>query len=151
MIASTRAGHLSFFKRIDRSGIHWKHYKIKVPSTANEFVKAVKVGDLNGDGKLDIAFTEEFCRDAFGCQWLAFKESPYDSEWVAHDIGAKLGGKYDRIELLDLDGDGDLDLLTCDEGNTNSVLWFENPHNLAPGAQPITSPTPSPSSPGQRK
>ena len=67
------------------------------------------------------------------------------------DIGAKLGGKYDRIELLDLDGDGDLDLLTCDEGNTNSVLWFENPHNLAPGAQPITSPTPSPSSPGQRK
>lgn len=143
VIASTRSGHLSFFKRIDRSGIHWKHYKIQVPSTANEFVKAVKVGDLNGDGKLDIAFTEEFCRDALGCQWLAFEESPYDFEWVAHDIGAKLGGKYDRIELLDLDGDGDLDLLTCDEGNTNSVLWFENPHNLAPGAQPIASPTPS--------
>ena len=48
-----------------------------------------------------------------GCQWLAFEESPYDFEWVAHDIGAKLGGKYDRIELLDLDGDAATRQLIC--------------------------------------
>ena len=128
VIASTRSGYISFFRRMDGSGKNWQHHKINVPSTANEFVKAVKVGDLNGDGQPDIAFTEEWCNEHFGCQWLQYEDSPCDFDWTAHDIGAKLGGKYDRIELLDLDGDGDLDLLTSDEGKTHSVLWFENPY-----------------------
>ena len=36
----------------------------------------------------------------------------------------------DRIELLDLDGDGDLDVLTCEERQNKNglgVIWYENP------------------------
>ena len=48
-------------------------------------------------------------------------------KWIDHDIGGPAGIKFDRIELLDLDGDGDLDLLTCEEREFNAVLWYENP------------------------
>ena len=35
--------------------------------------------------------------------------------------------KLDRIECIDLDGDGDLDVMTCEERKNLGVIWFENP------------------------
>jgi hypothetical protein len=43
------------------------------------------------------------------------------------DISGPEGVKFDRIELLDLDADGDLDLITCEERAGLGVVWFENP------------------------
>ena len=37
------------------------------------------------------------------------------------------GVKFDRIELLDLDADGDLDIITCEESHQLGVFWYENP------------------------
>ena len=37
------------------------------------------------------------------------------------------GIKFDRIELLDLDEDGDLDIITCEEKAGLGVVWYENP------------------------
>ena len=36
-------------------------------------------------------------------------------------------GKFDRMELIDLDGDGDLDMMTCEERKLLGVVWYENP------------------------
>ena len=54
--------------------------------------------------------------------------------WDWHQLSGPKGIKFDRIELLDIDGDGDLDVLTCEENyGTNSqglgVIWYENPFN----------------------
>ena len=40
--------------------------------------------------------------------------------------------KYDNLQLVDMDNDGDLDVLTSEEGEGiftvgDGVLWFENP------------------------
>ena len=35
--------------------------------------------------------------------------------------------KLDRMECLDLDGDGDLDVMTCEERKNLGVIWYENP------------------------
>ena len=43
------------------------------------------------------------------------------------DIGGSVGYKFDRLELLDLDQDGDLDVLTCEERDNLGVVWYENP------------------------
>jgi hypothetical protein len=45
-----------------------------------------------------------------------------------HDIAGPHGIKFDRIELLDLDMDGDLDVMTCEERENLGVVWYENPH-----------------------
>ncbi|MCA9215521.1 MAG: VCBS repeat-containing protein [Planctomycetales bacterium] len=42
------------------------------------------------------------------------------------DIAGELGVKYDRVELLDLDADGDLDIVTCEERDGLGVVWYEN-------------------------
>ena len=38
-----------------------------------------------------------------------------------------MGVKFDLVELVDLDGDGDLDAITCEEVDNLGVFWFENP------------------------
>lgn len=42
-------------------------------------------------------------------------------------IGTSTECKFDRMELIDLDGDGDLDILTCEERKRLGVVWYENP------------------------
>ncbi|QDT09817.1 FG-GAP repeat domain-containing protein [Planctomycetes bacterium K23_9] len=48
-----------------------------------------------------------------------------DQPWTAIDHTPH--AKFDRMELVDLDGDGDLDVLTCEERRNLGVIWYENP------------------------
>ena len=48
-------------------------------------------------------------------------------KWIPHGLSGPAGVKFDRIELRDLDGDGDLDLITCEERDNLGVFWYENP------------------------
>ena len=51
-----------------------------------------------------------------------------EADWAARDIsGPEEGIKFDLIQLIDLDGDGDLDVLTCEERDNLGVIWYENP------------------------
>ena len=43
------------------------------------------------------------------------------------DVSGSVGVKFDLVELVDLDGDGDLDAITCEEVDNLGVFWFENP------------------------
>ena len=35
--------------------------------------------------------------------------------------------RLDLAELVDLDADGDLDVITCEEKENLGVIWYENP------------------------
>ncbi|QDV46797.1 FG-GAP repeat protein [Stieleria neptunia] len=47
--------------------------------------------------------------------------------WSAIDPTTRV--KFDRMELIDLDGDGDLDVMTCEERRNLGIIWYENPAN----------------------
>jgi hypothetical protein len=50
--------------------------------------------------------------------------------WKTQEISGPAGPrgmKLDDIQLLDLDADGDLDVLTTEERTGFGVVWFENP------------------------
>ena len=90
--------------------------------------KGVAIGDINLDGRTDIVFScEQAHGDLSGVRWLSYRESPTETEWENHEISGVEGTKFDRIELLDIDGDGDLDVLTCEEAENLGVIWYENP------------------------
>jgi hypothetical protein len=102
----------------------WRAQIIDYPLEQFGTAKAARAADLDGDGPPEIVVT---CEQANGAKSGVFYLKNVNGKWEPRDIGGPKGLKYDRIELLDLDGDGDLDLLTCEERDFNAVLWYENP------------------------
>lgn len=124
-----------YLRKLDQSGLKWKNYNIDIPTNAGR-AKAVKVGDINGDGKPDLVLSTNTLKNELkeGLIWLSYNNAETDTVWEWHHLSGRVGYKFDRIELLDLDSDGDLDVLTCEENyGANSkglgVIWYENPFN----------------------
>ena len=123
---------LSFFRRLDRVANSWQEYTIpKPPNTGTP--KGCNVGDIDLDGRPDIVMSFANAADPLsGMVWLSYLNSPMDPGWVDHEISGPAGEKFDIVALVDLDGDGDLDVLTTEEeAPPNSrglgVIWYENP------------------------
>jgi hypothetical protein len=92
--------------------------------------KAVRVADIDLDGKSDVVLTlGEGQPDRGGVFWLAATGGVNDANWRTHSISGPPGKgfKPDLIEPLDLDGDGDLDVITTEERGGLGVIWYENP------------------------
>jgi hypothetical protein len=125
-----RQSRIVWFRRLDASGHHWAEQVIAVPENTGS-VKAVAIGDLDGDGRADLVVSCEHARDErIGVYWLRQYGDRAIPQWSAHDITGPLGIKFDLVRLLDLDGDGDLDVLTNEEEENDvglGVIWYENP------------------------
>ena len=88
--------------------------------------KGVAIADVNGDHRPDIVTTAEAQREQDDMIAVAWKENGING-WVDHAISDQRGRKFDRLEMIDIDGDGDLDLITCEEVHDLGVFWYENP------------------------
>jgi len=130
-VKSSKGSEIVILRRLDIRGRSWKEYVIAYPEKTGT-AKAVVVGDINGDGEKDIVFSCENAKaPKSGLMWLSRRKGVFDGHWQAHDISGPKGIKYDRMELLDIDKDGDLDILTCEErenGKGLGLFWYENPH-----------------------
>jgi hypothetical protein len=128
VITAYKPRRILIHRRLDASGDRWATEALEIPSTAGT-VKAVRAIDVNKDGRMDLVFTCEQSEQGSGVMWLSRRTD--GTGWDAHDIsgtpGKQTGIKFDRIELLDLDNDGDLDLMTTEERTPLGVIWYENP------------------------
>ncbi len=100
---------------------------------------SVALGDLDGDGDLDLVSANEDSSDL-----TAFFQETLGSVAPAFQLGGPGVTLVPRsVALGDLDGDGDLDLVSANEQGTNLTLLFqETPGLFAPpqalGGSPIT-------------
>jgi hypothetical protein len=127
-------GPLLLLRRQGPRSANWRPIEIPMPEGTGTG-KGVAVGDVDGDGVPDVVFSCEHANgEKSGLMWLSCEGSPLDGKWHAHHLSGPAGIKFDRIELLDLDGDADLDVLTCEESQPVEgkrrglgVVWYENP------------------------
>lgn len=94
-----------FIKRLDSTVLKWKSYSIAIPKITGR-AKAVKVGDIDRDGNLDLVHTANTLggNKKSGIFWLSYRDKPSNPIWDWYDINGPEGTKFDRVELLDLAG-----------------------------------------------
>ena len=130
----------------------WKEHTIPLPPTIGK-AKSVEVEYLNDDNIPDLILsTNTLGEHLSGLVWLDGQKlmtNPQSEDFIS--ISGIHNAKYDKVELLDVDQDGDLDVLICEENfGTKSeglgVIWYENPMNI----QTVTHNQVSPIGPWQQ-
>jgi hypothetical protein len=131
--------------------VAWQHLRALKPDWIQWLGRPVKFADLDGDGRLDLVgalihHDDHLPKDKASVFWLENNGGPPDT-WKVYPVkwsdGANtrdpwIGEKWDHLLPLDVDGDGDLDLLGNVEEHYHrgpdgkdvswfSVVWFENP------------------------
>ncbi|MFH1739715.1 MAG: VCBS repeat-containing protein [bacterium] len=125
-LAATRGQELIYQRCKTKNPLSWERFIIPLPTNAGTG-KSVRVADIDLDGKLDVVFSCEHSKEKSGVLWMSYEGDVTDCVWKSHDISGLEGVKYDLVELLDLDNDGDLDVITCEESSNLGVIWYENP------------------------
>lgn len=119
----TKGGGILMFEASSDVGRPWDSSEVPSPDGTGSG-KAVALGDIDLDGSVDLVCSCEHAGNRVGVYGM----TRIGEEWIFKDIsGNQLGTKFDRIELMDLDLDGDLDVVTCEERNNLGVIWYENP------------------------
>ena len=120
-VTAARDAGIIWFRRVGQT---WQQESTSLPSDMGT-PKSVALADIDLDGQLDLVVSCENARgDKSGVRWTTWPTTT-GSPW--NEIAGPEGTKFDRIELVDVDGDGDRDVLTCEEAENLGVVWYENP------------------------
>lgn len=92
----------------------WRFKPITAAGKFEQFYHGTGIGDVNGDGRPDLILDE------------GWYEQPTDrrAEWTKHEFkfGAKGGA---QMFALDVDGDGDNDIISAIDAHGWGLAWFE--------------------------
>lgn len=135
IVVGTRGeGRLIFFENIGEGELNFKEHAIGI-NGARLAGFNLEYADLNRDGRLDIIGAA-----GGGLTWIEQPEH-IDDAWNAHFIGTFSPDSMTGMEVADIDGDGDLDVMAgsysrgvrTGDGNVDKddalgrLGWFENP------------------------
>jgi len=127
VVAALYDKRLLWLRRNSKTGRDWQPVEIAVPPNSGK-TKAVSIGDIDLDGRPDLVFASEYVKgDQQPMWWLKAPTHPLTDSWQPHELSGVDGVKDDLVPLTDLDGDGDLDVLTTEEVKNLGVIWYENP------------------------
>ena len=112
--------------------LNWYHYptwqKTVIATPNNEFTTDGRLGDIDGDGDLDIAVP-----DGDGTNNLVWFENPrpsgdpfVGSEWTRHEVGT-IGSWGKDVHLSDFDNNGLMDIAT--RNSSTAMIFFQTAVN----------------------
>jgi hypothetical protein len=105
-------------------GPGWVSFTVEIPGEKIGTGKSIRSADVNLDGSEDLVYS---CEQAIGAKhgvvWLDMTQDGLE----IRPISGPEGVKFDLIQMVDLDADGDLDVITCEERANLGVFWYENP------------------------
>jgi hypothetical protein len=99
--------------------------------TWGAFTHGLGVGDIDGDGRSDVLDAQGYWRQP---------ETSSDEPWSHQAVDFGEGGA--QMFALDVDGDGDKDVITSLQAHGYGVAWFEQLEGAAGFAQHTISPIP---------
>lgn len=114
--------------RSSPDGLTWGAQPIAYPANTGWYNAAAR-GDLDGDGLADVVLVHSHAFGGLsGVVWL---RAP---NWERGEVSGPEGVKFDNVELHDVDCDGDLDIITNEQGIAGSTtaaeklgtIWYEN-------------------------
>ena len=130
IVAACELEHLIYFQNPGediRSG-NWPRVIPKITEDRGSFIR-VFFADFNQDGKLEVVAPNKGTQSAskekkWPISWFEISGEFIDgNSWVEHELTRLIVPENSRP--VDLDGDGDLDILGASRGE-DRILWFEN-------------------------
>lgn len=146
---------LGWLKQPEHLDQPWVYHRIG--NILPDVVIGIAVADIDGDGDLDAVtggysglnvlkggysgasrnYDEPDATAASTVGRIAWFENTGDpaAAWIRHDISRRVRGMYDAFIATDMDGDGDLDLVTTrgNSGEFDGVIWLEQVRSTRPG------------------
>ncbi|MCP4045604.1 MAG: DUF4347 domain-containing protein, partial [Gammaproteobacteria bacterium] len=116
--ASSNDGEIAWYE--NDGSENFTAHTITTISTASESAYSVHVADLDGDGDMDV-FSASYADDE-----IAWYENDGSENFTTHviDSGTTANGAT-SVNVADLDGDGDLDVLSSSLWS-GDIVWYEN-------------------------
>ena len=130
----------------------------RIGNTLPDWVIGIHVTDIDGDGDEDVVtggysginiidgaysgasrdFDDPLVTPASSVGRIAWFENPgsVDGKWNRHDISRRTRGMFDMYVSRDVDGDGDIDLISTrgNSGQYDGVFWLEQVRTKAPAS-----------------
>jgi len=126
VLTAARESRLIYLRRKPGPAVAWSEHSIPLPDKFR-FGKGVAVADINRDGQPDVVMTNRGDPRKQAVSWMSYRGTPTSDRWTIQRVSDARGVKFDLVQVLDLDADGDLDILTCEEVHNLGVVWYENP------------------------
>ncbi|MCV9928594.1 cadherin-like beta sandwich domain-containing protein [Flavobacterium sp. LS1R49] len=104
------------------SGVGNISFASKIDLTAKSGVKSIAIGDLDGDGKLDLVVTSTGVLSVFHNTSLAAGTISFGNR-----VDIKGATNIDKVSIGDLDGDGRNDLITENGGDGTMSIFYNSP------------------------